>query len=233
MRLIKKTGAPTSFQTYTRAVAASYDEMDKGVKDDLLKSLISEQMGVCAYCQQHLNLNSATIEHHCERSICNGTEGTSDLRLDYKNLMAVCLGKGGQPTETHCDTRKAECAGPNATANGLPMQVNPTKLAHINTISYSSTGLIRSSNTVYEKEINELLNLNAKNLKAKRQVKWLNILRSSKNRGKGNIDTRRMKKILLDDLALKERSYSNPTWKVKVFSNDMPGMSEYMKNKFC
>jgi uncharacterized protein (TIGR02646 family) len=232
MRLIKKTGAPTSFQTYTRADAASYDEMDKGVKDDLLKSLISEQMGVCAYCQQHLNLNSATIEHHCERSICNGTEGTSDLRLDYKNLMAVCLGKGGQPTETHCDTRKAECAGPNATANGLPMQVNPTKLAHIKTVSYSSTGLIKSSHTTYDKEINELLNLNAKHLKAKRRNKWLSIFRSS-NRGKRKIDMKRLEKILLDDLALKEISTSNPTWKVKVFCNDLPGMSEYMKVKFC
>ncbi len=236
MRLIRKTGAPASFQTYIRAVAASYDNMDKEVKDELLVSLIAEQYGVCAYCQQHLNPNTATIEHHCERSICNGENGTNDRRLEYRNLMAVCPGVIGNPTETHCDTRKAERAQENPTAHGLPMQVNPTIAAHIPTFTYSSTGVIKSKNTTYEKEINHLLNLNAKDLKRKRQNKFVKIMRSSSDKGKTGFNKKKLKKVLTDDLSLRTKVISkkgNPLQKAQVFQNDTPGMSEYMLKVFC
>ena len=235
MRLIKKTAAPASLQKYKRDFTASYKSMDTDVKNDLLHALIAEQKGVCAYCQQLLNFTTATIEHHCEHSICDGTNGTTDKRLDYKNLLAVCPGKGGSPIETHCDTRKAECAGPNAIVNGLPMQLNPTTAAHIRTIVYSSTGLIKSSNTVYDREINHLLNLNTRHLKLKRKEKWLKIFRNSRSKHTNSFDKRKMKKLLEDDLAL--RTVMNTNFDiprvVTVFSNDLPGLSSYMRTKFC
>lgn len=236
MRLIKKTGAPASFQTYIRDTAISYDDMDKAVNIELRTSLIAEQKGICAYCQQHLNPNTATIEHHCERSICNGENGTTDRRLEYKNLMAVCPGVIGSPIETHCDTRKAECAKENPSANGLPMQVNPTKAAHIQTFTYSSTGIISSENDVYKREINDLLNLNAKDLKRKRKNKYIKILRNSSDKSKGGFNKKKLQKVLTDDLSLRTKIISkagNPVREAQVFQNDIPGMSEYMLKTFC
>ncbi|MEM0994100.1 MAG: hypothetical protein AAF806_30080 [Bacteroidota bacterium] len=95
MRWIKKNKPPASFETYIRAEFASFDAMDKEVKDELRNALLAEQFGICAYCQQRLRIRFIKIEHHCEQSICNGTDGTKDRRLDYSNLFAVCKGNEG------------------------------------------------------------------------------------------------------------------------------------------
>ena len=81
MRLINKKSAPSTFIRYAKTKFAYYGGFDTTIREELLKSLYSEQQGLCAYCQQHLDLDTATIEHHCEQSICNGTEGYPDLRL--------------------------------------------------------------------------------------------------------------------------------------------------------
>lgn len=218
MRWIRKNTPPHEFQVYVRAENATYDDMDKEPADALRQALFDEQFGVCAYCQKKIKINKTKIEHHCERSICNGENGTIDRRLDYTNLLLVCLGKGGEDNELHCDTCKATFD----TNSGLPMQINPIINSHIATISYSSTGLLRSSKELFDTEINKILNLNAKYLKKRREQKWLRIFRDSRNKN-GTINKGRMRKMLEKDLAKKDGH----------FTNDFPAMSEYMKTKFC
>ena len=106
MRLIRKVNEPSLLQDYRRQNNATYEDMDTLVKEELRKSLVAEQFGICAYCQR--KLTDIKIEHHCERSICTGENGFPDRRLDYRNLLAVCQGRNGQPIELHCDTKKAD-----------------------------------------------------------------------------------------------------------------------------
>lgn len=225
MRWIRKANEPSLLQNYRRQVNASFEDLDKDVKDELRQSLFHEQFGVCAYCQQKLshedgipNSDYIKIEHHCERSICNGTDGQTDRTLDYSNLMVVCLGKGGINNDLHCDTYKATLD----INSGLPITISPTNNTHMNTISYSSTGLINSSNADYNKEINNILKLNLPHLKEMRKKKWLLIFKNSRVRS-GQPNKNKMEKLLSNDLATKEGR----------FSNHFPGLSEFMLKKFC
>lgn len=218
MRWIRKNKPPYEFQAYVKAENATYEDMDTEVKDTLRQALFDEQFGVCAYCQQRLKITKTKIEHHCERSICNGENDTEDRRLDYTNLLLVCIGKSGEDDDLHCDTHKATLSQ----TKGLPMQINPTINNHIATIYYSRTGIIRSSNSLFNRELNEILNLNLDALKKLRKRKWLSIFSKSK-RKKGGIDKNKMRKLLEKDLAKKDNK----------FTKNFPAMSEYMKTKFC
>lgn len=127
------------------------------------------------------------IEHHCEQSICNGENGTEDRRLDYKNLFAVCWGNEGSNHETICDKRKSEIASNPVSKNrDLPIDLIPTNPNHIAGIAYRSTGLIISSNPRHESEINNVLNLNEKNLKEKRKKNWARIISQCSKKGQIN-----------------------------------------------
>lgn len=221
MKKITKQAAPTSFQQYVRASHASYDHMDKHVKEELLNALIEEQGAVCAYCQLKLNVKTTTIEHHCERSICNGSDGRQDRTLDYSNLFAVCPGVAPSKTskkEFHCDTQKAKF---NIT-NGLPITICPSSTAHISTVKYSSTGKLTSNNVNYDKEIDQILNLNISYIKEMRKDKWLRFFKLSRNKN-GAINYEKMVKLLEFDLAKINNSYKN----------HFPGLAIYLKDKFC
>ncbi|MEM8527107.1 MAG: retron system putative HNH endonuclease [Bacteroidota bacterium] len=221
MRLIKKKTPPSDFQKYIKQKASSYADMDKCVKKNLRKSLVDEQFGICAYCQQKLKEDRIKIEHHCEQSICNGENGPTDRRLDYTNLFAVCLGKGGQPESLHCDTLKAKKAI-NPSQHHLPIKILPTNIAHITTFEYSSTGLLKSSNDTFKREINDILNLNATYLKKMRKDKWLSIYRNSCNK-KGGVNKLKMKRLIEKTLSLKNDH----------FTHSFPALAEYMRDKFC
>jgi len=218
MRLIKKANEPSLLQNYRRQDNATYEDLDKEVKEELRHSLIGEQLGVCAYCQMKLVVTS--IEHHCERSICNGTNNTQDRRLDYGNLFAVCPGKNGKPTELYCDTKKADIS--KKATDLLPMNINPLNPAHISTIRYATSGTISSTNATYKKELNVILNLNAGFLREMRREKWIKFFSKSRNRQKV-VNFAKMKVLLEKDLAKKEGK----------FTNHFPGLAEYMLKKFC
>lgn len=218
MRLIKKANEPSLLQNYRRQDNATYEDLDKDVKEELRQSLIEEQLGVCAYCQ--MKLVTTSIEHHCERSICNGANNTQDKRLDYSNLFAVCPGKNGKPTELHCDTQKAVIS--KKATNLLPMNLNPLIPAHISTIRYATSGTISSTNDTYKKELNVILSLNADFLRKMRREKWLKFFSKSRNKQKV-VNFTKMKVLLEKDLAKKD----------KKFINHFPGLAEYMLKKFC
>lgn len=217
MRLIRKSSPPQSFKKYEGNFNADFREMDTDVKDELRESLVKEQKGVCAYCQQILK-KSIKIEHHCEYSICNGSKNTEDKRLDYFNLFAVCKGFGGINNDQHCDTKKASF---NST-NGLPVKFNPLNANHILTIDYSSSGLIRTNNPLFEVEINLILGLNVKYLKDLRKRKWLLFFKYCMGKD-GKINIKKLKKLIEVDLAESNNR----------FKNSFPGLSEFILKKFC
>ena len=225
MRKIDKKQPPASFVTYVKSsnvldptYKPTFEDLDATVRKDLQNCLLNEQGGICGYCQQKItSLSRMKIEHHCEQSICNGENGSTDKTLDYTNLMGVCMGIGGKK-ELHCDTKKSQFNN----TNGLPIKISPWNKAHMGSVSYASTGNINSSNSVFQKEIDNILSLNTKYLKDLREQKYRKIFSTSNHKQPATFKAK-MKKILEHDL---ENNGSR-------FSNNFPGMSEYMLNKFC
>lgn len=219
MRKINKHSPPASLVEYIKkTIDYSYPPSDQQVMIDLKESLLLEQGWVCGYCQIKIkDVSKMKIEHHCEQSICNGTNDKPDKRLSYSNFLAVCKGNEGGK-EQHCDSRKAQFT----IDSGLPIEISPWNDSHISTIKYRSTGLVTSSNNNFKNEINCILNLNIDILKNQRKAKWIKIFRLSKHKQHAVFKSK-MKKILSDDLNGRPRR----------FSNDFPGLSEFMLKEFC
>jgi uncharacterized protein (TIGR02646 family) len=62
---------------------------------DLKKYLLEEQNGLCAYCQQKININTSSVEHVFPQSL------NEELSTNYHNLVLVCSGTAAG--EKHCD----------------------------------------------------------------------------------------------------------------------------------
>jgi uncharacterized protein (TIGR02646 family) len=216
MRKINKSAPPPKLTKYKKEIGASYDNMDSDVKDELKTFLLNEQGWVCGYCQQKITMRKMKIEHFCEQSICNGLKGTMDKRLDYTNLMAVCLGDAGS-YGLHCDSSKAT----RTPDSGLPIEVSPWIKSHISRLKYKSSGILDSTDERHTGEINKILKLNNDYLKDLRRKKFLKIfqLSTGSNTAKNKAKMRRLLESDLDG-------------GVK-FNNSFPGLSEYMLNKFC
>ena len=84
-------------------------------KKKLKESLLKEQGYLCAYCMSRISEDTMKVEHwHPQKSDTEGQELSAEekenerlLSIDYKNMLAVCIGNEGHPKkEQHCDTRK-------------------------------------------------------------------------------------------------------------------------------
>lgn len=145
MILIKKNSEPRSLTEYKKTVNSSFDNLPSNVKNDIRESLLKEQGYICAYCMKRIESPDVKIEHYKARN--------SENELDYKNLLAVCKGNEGSPKKFQtCDTHKG---------NDI-LNINPQDERHILTIFFTRNGEIKSSNDLYQKELNEVLNLNDK-----------------------------------------------------------------------
>ena len=155
---IRKGREPDKLLRYRQQEGASYEQMDKDVKDDLLNKLMEEQGHICAYCMRRiperrklpLGVPSATIEHWFPRN----PESKEDIGqgLNYRNMFAVCSGNRGcgNEAELTCDARRGN----------EPIKVNPCDAETLQGITYTSSGIIQSSDPVIDEDINARLNLN-------------------------------------------------------------------------
>ena len=92
-------------------------------------------------------------------------EGFSDEQLDYGNMLGSCVGNQGlPPRDQHCDTRKADAR----------ISLNPANRGdHPRMkICYDGSGKIRSEDELFDRDINETLNLNWARLKSNRKEVW-------------------------------------------------------------
>jgi len=211
---ISKSAPPTKLVTYKKRLGASYKVIDKNVIDQLRPQLVSDQCNICAYCERILP-EDFFIEHHCEQTICDGRNGSTDLTLEYTNLFAVCKGNSNNTSSgLTCDKHKAQ---PKVRRH-LPMKFNPTIQAHCSSIIYKRNGTIESSLADINEELNQVLNLNHQNLVYDRRRKFISILRGSIRKGK--LDPKRMSKIIKDELN------SNP------FQTDFAGLSNFLLLKY-
>lgn len=147
MRTIRKGSEPRELAEYRQSPDAAYDGYR--LKDELRKQLVAEQRGLCCYCMSELR-DKVKIEHW-------RPQREKHLQLVYSNLLASCHGgEGRSPRFQHCDTSKG---------NG-DLSRNPADPAHnVGAIVWFETdGRIRSTNPVFDAELNNVLNLNAKHI---------------------------------------------------------------------
>lgn len=144
MILIKKKLEPHSLTEYKQTMNASFDNLPSEIKDDIRKSLLKEQGYICAYCMKRIEENSdIKIEHYEARN--------NENELAYKNLLAVCKGNEGYSKERQtCDTQKG---------NQI-LHIDPQKLGDISTIFFTRNGEVKSTNSIFQRDLDEILNLN-------------------------------------------------------------------------
>ena len=107
------------------------------------------------------------IEHYVARN--------EENELEYKNLLAVCKGNEGESFERQtCDTRKGN----------REIKINPQVNGDILTISYTSNGEIKSSNSDYQKDFDDTLNINDVFGLVKARKEALNSLKRSLSKSK-------------------------------------------------
>ena len=147
MRQITKGSEPPSLIEHRKTPYCDYANYDP--KDELRDVLVEEQRSLCCYCMSRIRSGSLTmkIEHwHCQ----DRYEGE---QLVYRNLLGACRGGEGLPPKyQHCDTRKGY----------RDIRWNPADPDHhIETrLRYDADGTVRSDEPEFDKQLNEVLNLN-------------------------------------------------------------------------
>ena len=156
MRTITKGAEPPSLTAHRKTPHCDYDNYRD--KTALREALVAEQGGICCYCMGRIENGPTTmkIEHWHSRSHFPAEE------LDYRNLLGACRGGEGQPSHLqHCDTRKGD-------QELLYNPADPTH--HIETrIRYEADGRIRADEEAFDRQLEEVLNLNVSFLKNNRK----------------------------------------------------------------
>ena len=155
---IKKGREPDRLLWYRQQKGASYEEMDKAVKEELLKKLLQEQGHLCAYCMKRIpekqGVPPVSIEHWLPRN----PDNKEDLGqgLDYRNMLAVCSGNRGcgDKSGMTCDAHKGN----------EPLKVNPCDGNTLRGITYTAAGKIQSSDPYIDDDLNRKLNLNCERI---------------------------------------------------------------------
>lgn len=161
MILIKKGKEPKEWLDYRQTPGVEYAAIPP-----LKEALLKEQGYLCAYCMDRIEERTMKVEHLACRS------QHPDKQLDYSNLLACC--QGGEGTnERHYDTSKGN----------KEISFSPLREECITSLSYSNQGVVSSDHPVWEKEINEVLNLNTPILKDNRREVLRSLLDQLKGRG--------------------------------------------------
>ena len=152
MITINKGIEPVDWTTYRTTPGVTYSAIAS-----LRTALIEEQGYICAYCNRDIpvskseNKETSRIEHIQCRDIYPSRQ------LDYTNMVACC--PGFIDGTEHCDKSKE-----NHHISFTPFNPNVHR-----SISYGSKeATIKSSNGIWDNEINTILKLNNKLLKKNR-----------------------------------------------------------------
>ena len=163
MKYIQKGNEPSSLEKYRKSLSPgtqkTYDNFPD--KDALREILLEEQGYICCYCMKRITNElievrgkyqyKTRIEHWSPREIYNGQNGKSDLRLNYRNLMAACDGNQGQPKHLYCCDKSK---------GSQEIKINPTQSICEEQFFFSPTGEITSEDEDIKQELNGVLRLN-------------------------------------------------------------------------
>ena len=159
MRRIVKRPEPASLTQHRHTALADYDNYAD--KDALRAFLVAEQRGLCCYCLSQIRpeIGAMRVEHwHCRDNYLGE-------QLAYANLLGACMGNEGQPRKLeHCDKRKGNS---DLSRNPADPACQIEEL-----IRYKGDGTIVSDNEAFDRELNDVLNLNVAFLRNQRKQLW-------------------------------------------------------------
>lgn len=122
-------------------------------KERLRARLLEDQQYLCCYCMGRIDDARMKIEHLRPQSA-----GDERDRVAWDNLLAACPGNQGRPpSEQHCDTRKGDRA----------LRLHPFSPA-VGKLRYLSDGKIRIDDPDLQRDLDDVLNLNQRDLVANR-----------------------------------------------------------------
>ncbi len=182
MRAITKGPEPRSLVEHRANTHSDYANYDD--KDGLRAALVRDQRGLCCYCMNRVEPTGSGMK--VEHWRCQSRHQALDLA--YSNLLAACLGEQGLPPDKqHCDTRKGE----------RDLKFNPADPNHRieHRIRFEMDGSIGSSDTEFDAQLNDVLNLNLPLLKNRRRGVLTGILdwwKGEKARLRGPVPTEQL-----------------------------------------
>ena len=125
--------------------------------EELKQSLLEEQGYICAYCMRRLPADDPNTDATSKVEHIKPRSKYPDLQFNYDNLVICC--PGNLNSQPHCDLSKDD--------GSISFDLFNSQLE--DSITYlSSDGTIKSSNGLWDEEINRVLNLNHPILKANR-----------------------------------------------------------------
>lgn len=152
MRNIQKCSEPKILAEHRCHENACYENMPKLARNRLICQLLEEQGYLCAYCMDRISSTTMKVEHVASR------HEYPELQLVYSNLVACCCGNESREnerhphSEQHCDTYKgSRSLSKNPAIPGDRIEES---------IQYDSQGRISSIDNIFDKELNDTLNLN-------------------------------------------------------------------------
>ncbi|HIO30265.1 retron system putative HNH endonuclease [Marinobacter salarius] len=157
MRTIQKISEPASLTAHRKKPHANYDNYPD--KDSLRQTLVTEQLGLCCYCQSRIRPDAAKMK--IEHWRCQADH--PQLQLDYQNLLAACLGGTGlAQSEQHCDTAKAN--------QDLSFPLTDRARPIEQKLKFLANGRVESEDIGIETDLNMVLNLNQSRLVKNRKA---------------------------------------------------------------
>lgn len=123
----------------------------------LRKALLEEQGFICAYCMRQIPIKDSSENETSKIEHIKSRSDYPDLQLDYNNMLICC--PESIDGNNHCDKSKGH--------QSISFSLFVPQLQQ--SIAYSSKdGTIKSSDPTIDDELNRLLKLNNRRLKANR-----------------------------------------------------------------
>lgn len=163
MKAISKLTEPKTFTQHKTQQYANFDNINKLDKDALRTSLLNEQGHICCYCMKRIPEINKNPDCKIEHFLCQQDHSTE--ALNYKNMLLACSGQQGSPEHLQtCDTKKG-----NKTLTFSP--ANKDRNIE-DLIKYLANGEIDSDDEILREELTSVLNLNDRNLKENRRIRY-------------------------------------------------------------
>lgn len=174
MKKITKSTEPREWTQYKMTPGVEYNAIP-----ELRQSLLKEQGYICAFCSRRIPVKDKNSSETSRIEHLKSRTNHPDLQLDYNNMVVCCPGAildkflidnsdKSKEKKFHCDNLKGE--------NDISFDIFSDSF--FSTLSYRSyDGTIKSSNDQYNKELNNILNLNKRLLKINRKSALFGVIK--------------------------------------------------------
>lgn len=162
MKWINKLNEPECLNEL-RKITSDYNDLSGDCKKKVINQLKIESKNSCVYCEKNID-SYVFIEHY------HSQEENEDLKLDYNNFLAVCSGK--YYLDKSQGTHYEHCGNSKKSKN---ITIDPRNQKHIETLNFDEYDRLISSNTIFQNDIDTILNLNIEGICNERMKAFDNI----------------------------------------------------------